>query len=166
MEPHLCRKRDPDVFHFAFFAALEDKLDQDEQGLHALCIWNHPKLVDEGLDQVLQIIEVWDITTVFQDHFKSFQAILKQRNLILFQRHRGPHKNMAHEMGLRGEELIILVLPVVQILKDLLLNLVGLCEELVHLLALDYFVDTVTLAAVLLPVVFELIFEVIVLETA
>ena len=69
-------------------------------------------------------------------------------------------------MGLRGEELIILVLPVVQILKDLLLNLVGLCEELVHLLALDYFVDTVTLAAVLLPVVFELIFEVIVLETA
>jgi len=56
MKSHFGSKLDPNVLHLIFFSALENKLDQDEERFHALGIRDHPKLVDQGLNELVEIL--------------------------------------------------------------------------------------------------------------
>jgi len=71
---------------------------------------------------------------------------LEKACLVLFKGHRGTHE-LPGQMRLRGQELVVFLGTVVQVLENLLLHLLGLLENLVHLLALGYRNGRVALAA-------------------
>lgn len=64
MEPLFVGKHDPDVVHLMLFPVLEDRLDEDKEGLHALRIWYDSELRDEGIKEFIEIFKFWNVRIV------------------------------------------------------------------------------------------------------
>jgi hypothetical protein len=64
MEPLFVGEHDSDVVHLMLLSVLEDRLNEDKEGLHALRIWYHPELGDEGIEEFIKILKFWDVRLV------------------------------------------------------------------------------------------------------